>query len=72
MSRDDPAPGEGRWRTSSHSGQDEGGVEVGVPAGPEPDGVFVRDAKDPGGGRLTFPARSFAAFIKAQRGPDRR
>lgn len=69
MSRDDLAQEEVQWRTSGHS---EGGVEVGVPTGPEPDQVFVRDAKDPDGPRLTFPARPFAAFIRSLQGPDQR
>ncbi|WP_033427472.1 DUF397 domain-containing protein [Saccharothrix syringae] len=74
MSRDDAALEGVRWRTSSHGdgGRDAEGLEIGAPADPgSDDRRFARDAKDRAGGHLTFPARSFAAFVKSQRGSDR-
>jgi hypothetical protein len=49
-----------RWRKSSYSGGNGGAcVEVAV----LPDGTMaVRDSKDPGGPKLTFPADDWAAF----------
>jgi hypothetical protein len=47
------------WRTSSHSGANGDCIEV---AQPTPGVIAVRDSKDPGGYRLEFPVRHWAAF----------
>ncbi|MFC4493265.1 DUF397 domain-containing protein [Streptomyces ovatisporus] len=51
-----------RWRKSSYS-TNEGGECVEVAQ--LPDGIAVRDSKDPGGPHLTFPAASFAHLVRS-------
>lgn len=46
-----------RWRTSSHSGQNECVQVAGLPGV-----VAVRDSKNPKGPALTFPLEAWRAF----------
>jgi hypothetical protein len=47
------------WRTSSYSGNSGNCVEV----APAPDGVLVRDSKDPTGPTLAVPTARWRAFL---------
>jgi len=47
------------WRTSSYSGNSGNCVEV----APTPDGVLVRDSKDPVGPTLAVTAAQWQAFL---------
>ncbi|MFE0460852.1 DUF397 domain-containing protein [Kitasatospora sp. NPDC058965] len=51
------------WRKSSYSGTN-GGECIEVADGLA-GAVPVRDSKDPGGPALTFPAKSFTAFVNS-------
>jgi Domain of unknown function (DUF397) len=58
MNQDDLA--EAAWRKSSYSGGQGACVEIAdLPDG----GIAVRDSKDPGGPKLTFTAKEWAAFL---------
>ena len=52
-----------QWKKSSRSGSYGQCVEVAFAA----NRVFVRDSKDPDGGRLEMDVRSWAAFVNAVR-----
>ncbi len=52
-----------QWKKSSRSGSYGQCVEVAFAT----NRVFVRDSKDPDGGRLEMDARSWAAFLSAVR-----
>ncbi|MGH4019853.1 MAG: DUF397 domain-containing protein [Pseudonocardiaceae bacterium] len=47
------------WRTSSYSGNSGNCVEV----APAPEGVLVRDSKDPAGATLAVTAAAWHAFL---------
>ena len=47
------------WRTSSYSAENGGCVEV----APAPDGVLVRDSKDPEGPTLAVPTTAWRTFL---------
>ncbi|MCA1675098.1 MAG: DUF397 domain-containing protein [Actinobacteria bacterium] len=61
------------WRTSSYSGNSGNCVEVGwrtrgnggdcVEVAPAPDGVLVRDSKDPAGPTLAVTTAQWQAFL---------
>ncbi|MGH3830986.1 MAG: DUF397 domain-containing protein [Pseudonocardiaceae bacterium] len=64
------------WRTSSYSGEGGDCVQVGwrtssycgnggdcVQVAPAPDGVLVRDSKNPGGPALALPPATWRAFL---------
>ena len=56
------------WRKSSFSSSNGGAcVEVGTGSGTL---YLVRDSKDPDGGRLSFPAAQWRAFIGGIKGGD--
>ncbi|MFE9773057.1 DUF397 domain-containing protein [Streptomyces sp. NPDC005931] len=56
------------WRKSSYSGPDDGNECVEIATSPAH--VAVRDSKTPTGPTLTFPARTFAAFLEALKAPS--
>ncbi|MEV5824784.1 DUF397 domain-containing protein [Spirillospora sp. NPDC052242] len=59
-----------RWRKSSYSGV--GDDKVCVELGRLPDGVGVRDSKDPDAGHLVLTVDGFAGLVDAlKRGPAR-
>ncbi|MET9413031.1 DUF397 domain-containing protein [Streptomyces klenkii] len=56
-----------RWRKSSHSGADNGCVEILSP--PPPGQAPIRDSKDPDGPVISFRDLTWESFIQAlQRG----
>lgn len=55
-----------QWRRSSYSGGDNNCVEVAVTA--TGSAITVRDAKNPGGGRLSFGPREWRTFMDNVRG----
>jgi len=71
-----PEPGGIAWRTSSYSGTNGDCVEVGwrtssysashgdcVEVAPAPDGVLVRDSKDPDGPTLAVTTAQWRSFL---------
>jgi hypothetical protein len=52
------------WRRSSYSGTNANCVEIAR----SPRAVAVRDAKDPGGPALTFPADAFTEAVRSVTG----
>ena len=71
-----PEPGGIVWRTSSYSANGDACVEVGwrtssysgnsgncIEVAPAPDGVLVRDSKDPGGPTLAVTTAQWRAFL---------
>ncbi|MEO7196155.1 MAG: DUF397 domain-containing protein [Pseudonocardiaceae bacterium] len=48
------------WRTSSYCGTNGDCVQV----APAPDGVLVRDSKNPGGPALALPPATWRAFLR--------
>jgi Domain of unknown function (DUF397) len=71
-----PEPGSIVWRTSSHSTNEGACVQVGwrtssythgsascVEVAPAPEGILVRDSKDPAGPALAVPTPAWRAFL---------
>ncbi|MEO7196322.1 MAG: DUF397 domain-containing protein [Pseudonocardiaceae bacterium] len=71
-----PEPDRIVWRTSSYSGNQGACVEVGwrtssystnqgdcVEVAPAPEGILVRDSKNPAGPALAFPISAWQTFL---------
>jgi hypothetical protein len=52
------------WRRSSYSGSNGDCVEVGWS---DPEGVAVRDSKQPAGATLAFPTSAWQAFLASSK-----
>ncbi|MFI0539784.1 DUF397 domain-containing protein [Streptomyces sp. WSLK1-3] len=55
------------WRKSSYSGGGDGNACVEIAT--HPTHIAIRDSKTPVRATLTFPARSFTAFLEALKSP---